>query len=175
MPETNRMLNKKDLNKIFRRSYCYECSFNFVRQQHMGFIWSMAPALKKIYKDDPQGAWPRPANVRFRFSTPHRRLRHGSWASRRRWKKKNKKSDNTMGEVVSAVKNLSDGSNLCNWRYHVSHGRFSSVGAYYRGTSRCGGQLACYSTVSSHLQYPAFSVPLFRHPPRLSMGQRLFR
>ena len=55
MPETNRMLNKKDLNKIFRRSYCYECSFNFVRQQHMGFIWSMAPALKKIYKDDPQG------------------------------------------------------------------------------------------------------------------------
>ena len=41
MPETNRMLNKKDLNKIFRRSYCYECSFNFVRQQHMGFIWSM--------------------------------------------------------------------------------------------------------------------------------------
>ena len=50
--DNNRMLTKKDLNKIFLRSYCYECSYNYVRQQHMGFIWSMAPALKKIYKDD---------------------------------------------------------------------------------------------------------------------------
>ena len=50
-----RLLTKKDLNRVFLRSYCYECSFNFVRQQHMGFAWAMAPALKKIYKDDPEG------------------------------------------------------------------------------------------------------------------------
>lgn len=138
MPETNRMLNKKDLNKIFRRSYCYECSFNFVRQQHMGFIWSMAPALKKIYKDDPQGlAEACKRQISFFNTTPQ----IAPWVVgiETALEEENKKSGNTMGEVVSSCKNLSDGSNLCNWRYHVSHGRFSSVGAYYRGASRAAG------------------------------------
>lgn len=51
---SNKMLTKKDLNKIFWRSWAYECSYNYGRQQHLGFIWSMTPALKKLYKDQPE-------------------------------------------------------------------------------------------------------------------------
>lgn len=173
MPETNRMLNKKDLNKIFRRSYCYECSFNFVRQQHMGFIWSMAPALKKIYKDDPQGlAEACKRQISFFNTTPQ----IAPWVVgiETALEEENKKSGNTMGEVVSAVKTSLMGpiSVIGDTMFLTA---VFACWRYYRGASRCSGQLACHSTVSSHLQYPAFSVPLFRHPSGLSMGQRLLR
>lgn len=99
----NRMLTKKDLNKIFLRTYAYECSFNYVRQQHMGFIWSMAPALKKIYKDDPEGlAEACKRQISFFNTTPQ----IAPWVVgiETALEEENKKSGNNMGDVVAAVK-----------------------------------------------------------------------
>jgi len=103
MSDKSRMLTKKDLNKVFLRSYSYECSYNYVRQQHMGFIWSMAPALKKIYKDDPEGlkeACKR--QISFFNTTPQ----IAPWVVgiETALEEENKKSGNNMGEVVGAVK-----------------------------------------------------------------------
>lgn len=101
--DNNRMLTKKDLNKIFLRSYCYECSYNYVRQQHMGFIWSMAPALKKIYKDDPEGlAEACKRQISFFNTTPQ----IAPWVVgiETALEEENHKSGDNMGEVVSAVK-----------------------------------------------------------------------
>ena len=98
-----RLLTKKDLNKIFLRSYCYECSFNFVRQQHMGFAWSMAPALKKIYKDDPEGlAQACKRQISFFNTTPQ----IAPWVVgiETALEEENHRANDQMGEGVSAVK-----------------------------------------------------------------------
>ena len=98
-----RLLTKKDLNRVFLRSYCYECSFNFVRQQHMGFAWAMAPALKKIYKDDPEGlAEACKRQISFFNTTPQ----IAPWVVgiETALEEENHRANDQMGEVVSAVK-----------------------------------------------------------------------
>lgn len=42
-------ITKKDLNKVFWRSLTMEYSWNYERQAHMGFCYSIIPILKKIY------------------------------------------------------------------------------------------------------------------------------
>lgn len=45
-------LSKKDLKKAFVRSFPLEWSWNYVKQQNMGFFYAMAPALDKMYKEE---------------------------------------------------------------------------------------------------------------------------
>lgn len=46
--ETN--ITKGDLMKVFWRSFTLEASWNYERMQHMGYAFSMAPIIKKLYK-----------------------------------------------------------------------------------------------------------------------------
>mgnify|MGYP000938291411 CR=1 FL=1 len=50
----DKKLTKGDLISIFIRSNFLLGSFNFERMQAIGFCVSMIPALKKVYKDDPE-------------------------------------------------------------------------------------------------------------------------
>lgn len=45
-------LEKRTINKMFWRSMMYGASWNYERMQNLGFLYTMLPALKKIYKDD---------------------------------------------------------------------------------------------------------------------------
>ncbi|SFL18042.1 PTS system mannose/fructose/sorbose family transporter subunit IID [Halanaerobium salsuginis] len=47
---TDVSLTKKDLNKMAWRSLLLQASFNYERMQAAGWLYSMAPALKKIHK-----------------------------------------------------------------------------------------------------------------------------
>lgn len=48
-------ITKKDFRKVFWRSFALMGSFNYERMQALGFLFSIAPVLKKIYKDDDEG------------------------------------------------------------------------------------------------------------------------
>ena len=52
--ENGGVITKKDLVRMFWRSLPMEFSWHYERQMHMGFEFMMIPALKKIYKDDPE-------------------------------------------------------------------------------------------------------------------------
>ncbi|WP_417774562.1 PTS system mannose/fructose/sorbose family transporter subunit IID [Scopulibacillus cellulosilyticus] len=43
-------LSKKDLNRLFWRSFQMEFSWNYERQQNIGYVYAMIPILKKLYK-----------------------------------------------------------------------------------------------------------------------------
>ena len=51
---STKQLSKSDLVSIFIRSNFLLGSFNFERMQAIGFCVSLIPALKKLYKDDPE-------------------------------------------------------------------------------------------------------------------------
>lgn len=50
MTSDKRMLDKKDLRKMFWRSLPMEFSWHYERQMHMGFEFMISSGLKKIYK-----------------------------------------------------------------------------------------------------------------------------
>ncbi|MBB5888551.1 PTS system mannose/fructose/sorbose family transporter subunit IID [Lactovum miscens] len=50
-----RVLTKKDLNKLAVRTVLLQASFNYERMQAGGFMLTQIPFLKKIYKNDPDG------------------------------------------------------------------------------------------------------------------------
>ena len=50
-----RLLSKKDITKLGLRSVLLQASFNYERMQAGGWLYSMLPFLKKIYKDDKKG------------------------------------------------------------------------------------------------------------------------
>lgn len=52
---SNKVLDKKDINKLAFMSMFLQASFNYERMQAGGFLCSQLPALKKIYKDDKEG------------------------------------------------------------------------------------------------------------------------
>lgn len=51
MEETS-VITKRDLRKVFWKSLPFEISWNYVRQDHLGFAYSMTPIIEKLYKDD---------------------------------------------------------------------------------------------------------------------------
>lgn len=53
--EINRVLTKKDINKLAVDSVFLQSGFNYERMQASGFLQAQLPALKKIYKDDKEG------------------------------------------------------------------------------------------------------------------------
>lgn len=48
-------LTNKELSKVFFRSFTSMGSFNYKGYNNIGYIYSIEPALKKIYADDPEG------------------------------------------------------------------------------------------------------------------------
>lgn len=50
-----RVLTKSDITKVGLRSILNQSGFNYARMQAIGFTAAMAPALKKVYKDDKKG------------------------------------------------------------------------------------------------------------------------
>ncbi len=67
----NKTVTKKDLNKVFLRSFTLEASFNFERMQALGYVFSMIPVIKKLYttKEDISAALKR--HLEFFNTTPH--------------------------------------------------------------------------------------------------------
>lgn len=53
--ETNKVLTKKDINRLAFDTLFLQAGFNYERMQSCGFLQSQLPALKKIYKDDKAG------------------------------------------------------------------------------------------------------------------------
>jgi mannose/fructose/sorbose-specific phosphotransferase system IID component len=49
------IMDKKLFKRTFWRSLALQGGFNFERQQAVGFLYGMVPALEKIYADDPEG------------------------------------------------------------------------------------------------------------------------
>ncbi|MBT1279143.1 PTS system mannose/fructose/sorbose family transporter subunit IID [Thermoanaerobacter sp. CM-CNRG TB177] len=50
-PNENKLLTKKELYSMAWRSLFLQASFNYERMQAGGWVYSLLPALKKIYKD----------------------------------------------------------------------------------------------------------------------------
>lgn len=50
-PTPNRVLSKKDLNKMVWRSLLLQASFNYERMQAGGWVYGLIPGLKKIHKN----------------------------------------------------------------------------------------------------------------------------
>lgn len=50
------VITKKDLKKIFWKSLPFEISWNYVRQDHMGFAYSMTPVIEKLYQSKEERA-----------------------------------------------------------------------------------------------------------------------
>ncbi|EEI85847.1 PTS system, mannose/fructose/sorbose family, IID component [Anaerococcus lactolyticus ATCC 51172] len=48
----NNKVNKKDLNKVFWRSFALQGAFNYERMQNIGYMYSMLPVIKRVYKDN---------------------------------------------------------------------------------------------------------------------------
>jgi len=47
-------LTKKDLMKVFWRSFTHEWTWNYERQGNLGFGFAMIPVIEKLYKDRPE-------------------------------------------------------------------------------------------------------------------------
>ena len=48
--ENTSVITRKDLRTIFWKSLPFEISWNYVRQDHMGFAYSMTPVIEKLYQ-----------------------------------------------------------------------------------------------------------------------------
>lgn len=48
-------LSEKTLHHVFNRHYQLLGCFNYERQMSTGYAYTMMPALKELYKDDPEG------------------------------------------------------------------------------------------------------------------------
>lgn len=55
MESNKKILNKRDITLLGFRSMFLQASFNFERMQACGWLFSLLPSLKKIYKDDKDG------------------------------------------------------------------------------------------------------------------------
>jgi mannose/fructose/sorbose-specific phosphotransferase system IID component len=49
------VLNKKDIRRMFFRSFGIQSAFSFDRMQALGFTWTMLPLLRKLYKEKSEG------------------------------------------------------------------------------------------------------------------------
>lgn len=64
-------ITKKDLNKVFWRSFSMEFSWNYERQMNMAYAYAMIPILKKLYKTKDQMANALKRHLEFFNTTPH--------------------------------------------------------------------------------------------------------
>ncbi|MEC5272701.1 PTS system mannose/fructose/sorbose family transporter subunit IID [Caldifermentibacillus hisashii] len=68
----SKKISRKDLKKVFWRSFAMEWAWNYERQAHMGFMFSMMPILRKLYDDDKEKlAKACSRHMEFFNTTPH--------------------------------------------------------------------------------------------------------
>ncbi|VYU58787.1 Mannose permease IID component [Clostridium tertium] len=67
----SKQLSKKDLLKVFFRSFTLEASFNYERMQSLGFVYSLIPVIKKLYKTKEERAGALKRHLEFFNTTPH--------------------------------------------------------------------------------------------------------
>ncbi len=65
------LITKKDLNKVFWRSFQMEFSWNYERQMNMAYAYAMIPILKKLYKTKDEMAGALKRHLEFFNTTPH--------------------------------------------------------------------------------------------------------
>lgn len=87
-------ITARDLRSVFWRSFTLQGSWNYERQQHMGYAFAMSPALKRIYQD-PTELGP-PCSVIWCCLTPRPISRPLSSACRLPWKKRTSVTPNLM-------------------------------------------------------------------------------
>ena len=64
-------ITKKDLSKVFWRSFQMEFSWNYERQMNLAYCYSMIPILKKLYKSKEAMATALKRHLEFFNTTPH--------------------------------------------------------------------------------------------------------
>lgn len=69
--EQDKTITKKDLMKVFWRSFSMEWSWNYERQGHMGFAHAIMPIIKKLYKTKEERAEALKRHMEFFNTTPH--------------------------------------------------------------------------------------------------------
>lgn len=70
--ETRKELSKKEFRQIFTRSMTLDSGWNYERQQHMNYCYTMIPALKRLYGNDPEKmSRALKRNLEFMACTPH--------------------------------------------------------------------------------------------------------
>lgn len=67
----NTLITKKDLMKVFWRSFTLEWSWNYERQGHMGYCYAISPILCKLYPDKEDRAQALQRHLEFFNTTPH--------------------------------------------------------------------------------------------------------
>ncbi len=72
MTSETKVLGKKDLMKVFWRSFTMEWTWNYERQANLGYGFAMVPILEKLYKDKPEEkAEALQRHLEFFNTTPH--------------------------------------------------------------------------------------------------------
>ena len=51
---TTKLITKRDLRKVFYRSFPMEWTWNYEKQQNLGYTYAMIPIIEKLYKDKPE-------------------------------------------------------------------------------------------------------------------------
>lgn len=64
-------ITKKDLSKVFWRSFQMEFSWNYERQMNLAYCYTMIPILKKLYKSKEAMATALKRHLEFFNTTPH--------------------------------------------------------------------------------------------------------
>ncbi len=64
-------IEKKDLMKVFWRSFSMEWSWNYERQMNLSYAYTLIPIIKKLYKTDEQRAQALQRHLEFFNTTPH--------------------------------------------------------------------------------------------------------
>lgn len=65
------LITKKDLNKVFWRSFQMEFSWNYERQMNMAYVYAMIPILRKLYQSKEEMASGLKRHLEFFNTTPH--------------------------------------------------------------------------------------------------------
>lgn len=82
--EQKNVIGKKELRSIFLRSLSLEYSWNYERQQNMGYCFAMLPAIKKIYqKKEDQIA----ENATWNFLIQHHTFQRRYLEFQQQWKR----------------------------------------------------------------------------------------
>ena len=64
-------ITKRDLKSVFFRSLTMEYSWNYERQQHMGYCFSMLPIIRRVYKDKDDQVAAAKRHMEFFNTTPY--------------------------------------------------------------------------------------------------------
>ena len=64
-------ITKQDLRKVFFRSLTMEYSWNYERQQHMGYCYSMLPIIRRVYDNKEEQIQAAKRHMEFFNTTPY--------------------------------------------------------------------------------------------------------